>query len=72
MIGFDDDTLRGIRRPRCDLAPDNGNRRSMSFGSSKRITGILWNFARICALLDFTCSGFLDMIDYLEDNRFKT
>jgi hypothetical protein len=25
----------------------------------------LWNFARICALLDFTCGGLLDMVDYL-------
>ena len=27
--------------------------------------GILWNFARICALLDFTCGGLLDVVDYL-------
>ena len=44
--------------------------KEVSLWSSKRIDGILWNFAWICAWLDFTCGGFLDWVDYLVDNLF--
>ena len=47
-----------------ELLKDEQPRKELSSWSSKRSTGILWNFAKICALLDFTCGGLLGVVDY--------